>query len=200
MLVRVGQEVQEVPRRVGAGELEIVPLDAGRRADFYRLHGDCNDAGWCACVAWWVPAWDGWGDRTAAENHAVREALFARGEHDGLLAYTGGEPVGWCQLGPRDGLAKLAWQLALEPNPGAWAVTCFLVAPAWRRAGVARALLAAAAERARQGGATRLEAFPKRGKDLAVGDLWNGPEALFRAAGFVVARDAAARPVLSLEL
>ena len=147
--MRVGQEVHEVPRGLGPAQLEIVPLDAGRRADFYRLHGDCNGAGWCACAAWWVPAWDGWGDRTAAENHAVREALFARDEHDGLLAYAAGEPVGWCQLGPRDRLAKLTRQLGLEPDPGAWAVTCFLVAPAWRGAGVARALLAAAAERAR---------------------------------------------------
>ena len=200
MLVRVGQEVQEVPRRVSAGRLEIVPLNAGRRVDFYRLHGDCNNAGWCACAAWWVPTWDGWADRTAAENHAVRDALFARDEHDGLLAYADGEPVGWCQLGPRDRLTKLTAQLRLEPDPDAWAVTCFLVAPAWRGAGVARALLAAAAERAWQGGATRLEAFPKHGEHLAADDLWNGPEALFRAAGFAVARDDAARPVLSLTL
>ena len=200
MLVRVGQEVQEVPRRVGAGQLEIVPIDAGRRADFYRLHGDRNDAGWCACAAWWVPTWDGWADRAAAENHEVRDALFARGEHDGLLAYTDGEPVGWCQLGPRDRLAKLTSQLRLEPDPGAWAVTCFLVAPAWRGGGVAQALLAAAAARARHCGAARLEAFPRRGEGLAADDLWNGPEPLFRAVGFVVARDDAARPVLRLEL
>ncbi len=200
MLVRVGQEVQEVPRRLGAAELEIVPLDTGRRADFYRLHGDCDDAGWCACAAWWVPTWDGWGDRTAAENHELRDALFARGEHDGLLAYAGGEPVGWCQLGPRDRLAKLVRQLTLGPDPEAWAVTCFLVAPAWRGGGVAQALLTAAVVRARDGGATHLEAFPRRGEGLAADDLWNGPEALFRAAGFVVARADATRPVLRLEL
>ena len=189
-----------MPRRVGAGRLEIVPLDAGRRADFYRLHGDCNDAGWCACVAWWVPTWDGWADRTAAQNHELREELFARGEHDGLLAYADGEPVGWCQLGPRDRLTKLTGQLRLEPDSGAWAVTCFLVAPDWRGEGVARALLAAAVARARQGGAARLEAFPRRGQDLAADDLWNGPEALFRAAGFSVARDDTGRPVLCLAL
>ena len=200
MLVRVGHEVQDVPRGLGSAQLEIFALDAGRRADFYRLHGDCNDAGWCACAAWWVPSWDGWPERTDAENRAVREALFARGEHDGLLAYVGSEPVGWCQLGPRDRLAKLARQFALEPDPGAWAVTCFLVAPAWRGKGVAAALLAAAAGRARQGGAARLEAFPKRGAGLAADDLWNGPEGLLRAAGFVVARDDAVRPVLSLTL
>lgn len=200
MLVRFGQEVQEVPRGLGSAQLEIVPLDAGRRADFFHLHSDCNGAGWCACAAWWVDTWDGWSDRTAAENRAVRETLFARGEHDGLLAYVAGDPVGWCQLGPRDRLAKLARQLALAPDPGAWAVTCFLIAPAWRRTGVARALLAAAAVRAREAGATRLEAFPKRGEGLAEDDLWNGPEAVFLAAGFVTVRAASVRSVLSLAL
>jgi hypothetical protein len=52
-------------------------------------------------------------------------------------------------------------------------------------------------------GAARLDAFPRRGADLAgldVLDLWNGPEAMFLATGFEVARDNPARPVLRLAL
>jgi len=82
--------------------------------DFHRLHSDANGAGWCRCVAWWVPSWDGWGERPAAENAALREELCNAGEYDGLLAFAGDEPVGWCQLGRRDRLEKLVLQLELD--------------------------------------------------------------------------------------
>lgn len=45
-----------------------------------------------------------------------------------------------------------------------------------------------------------MEAFPKRGEGLDPGDLWNGPEALLRRAGFTVARDDPVRPVLAMDL
>lgn len=168
--------------------------------DFFRLHCDANGAGWCRCVAWWVPGWEGWGDRTAGENLAVREELLAHGEHDGYLLYADGEPAAWCQAGPRDRLAKLVRQFRLEPLPGTWAITCFLVAPAYRGRGLAARLLAEVLLDLPARGARRVEAFPKRGLDLEPGDLWNGPEAMFRAAGFEVARDDPGRPVLAIEL
>jgi len=151
--------------------------------DFERLHSDANGAGWCRCVAWWVPSWDGWGERTAAENAALREELCNAGEYDGLLAFAGDEPVGWCQLGRRDRLEKLVLQLELDPSPETWAVTCFLVAPHARGRGVARALLDAAIETARAEGASRLEGYPRQGKTGSE-DAWTGPEPLFREAGF----------------
>lgn len=169
------------------------------REDFRRLHSDANGAGWCHCVAWWVPTWDGWPERTAHENAALREQLCDAGEYDGLLAYDGREPVGWCQLGRRDRLSKLVRQLELEPDPGTWAVSCFLVAPTHRRRGVATALLAAAVEAARAEGGDRLEAYPRKGETDPEG-LWTGPEALFRAAGFRVVRDGEPRSVLAREL
>ena len=48
--------------------------------------------------------------------------------------------------------------------------------------------------------ARRVEAFPKRGEGLDPGDLWNGPEALLRRAGFTVAREDPVRPVLAMDL
>lgn len=179
---------------------EVHRLDAARREDFYRLHDDANDAGWCRCVAWWVPTWDGWSDRAAAENRRLRDELFDRGEHDGYLCYSGGEPIGWCQVGPRDRLGKLARQLALASDPAAWAITCFQIAPAHRRRGVAKELLASVLGDLARRGVRRVEAFPKRGEELDVHDLWTGPEALYLAAGFKVVRDDPRRPVLALEL
>jgi GNAT superfamily N-acetyltransferase len=158
------------------------------RDDFRALHSEANDAGWCSCVAWWVPTWDGWGERTSAENAALRESLCDAGEHDGLLAYDGDEPVGWCQVGPRDRLVKLAAQLELGPDPSVWAVTCFLVVPRRRRHGVASALLQGAISAAREAGASRLEAYP-RNEATEPGEMWTGPVGLFAAAGFELARE-----------
>jgi GNAT superfamily N-acetyltransferase len=170
-----------------------------RVADFRRVHSDENGAGWCRCVAWWVPAWDGWGERTAEENAALREALCAGGEYDGLLAYDGADPVGWCQLGPRDRLEKLVAQLELEPDPAVWAVTCFLVVPAARRRGVAAALLHAAVEEARTQGASRLEGYPRAAAEDP-GELWTGPAELYLRAGFEEIRPGTPRSVFSRAL
>jgi ribosomal protein S18 acetylase RimI-like enzyme len=174
--------------------------------DFFRLHSPANDHGWCFCAAWWTPApggaptWDGWGERSAEQNRAVRQELLERGEYDGYLLYESEEPAGWCQAGKRDRLEKLCRQMGLEPDPHAWAITCFFIAPAHRKRGLARRLLHAVLEDLRARGARRVEAFPKRGEGLDEMDLWNGPEAMFLQAGFRVVKDHPARPVLVLEL
>ncbi len=180
--------------------ITIRRFEPGLQADFYRLHGQTSDAG-CFCTAWWVPTWEEWADRTPAQNRALREALLERGEYDGYLLYADGAPVGWCQVGPRDRLAKLVRQFGLAPDPATWAITCFLIAPGFRGQGLARALLEAVlADLRRRGDVRRAEAFPRRGAGGDVLALWNGPEALFRAAGFSVVKDDPVRPVLALEL
>jgi hypothetical protein len=83
---------------------EVRRFEAALRDDFYRLHSGANDAGLCFCVAWWVPTWYGWGERSAAENRQLRESLCARGEHDGYLLYVDDMPAGWCQPGHATGL------------------------------------------------------------------------------------------------
>jgi len=179
---------------------EVRRLVPALEADLLRFLGDPGCRGWCFCVAWWVPTWDGWGDRTAAENRALREDLLRRGEHDGYLLYSGGEPVGWCQCGPRDRLPKLVRSYGLEPDPGAWAVSCFEIEPAHRGRGAARALLRGALEDLRSRGVRRVEGFPRRGEGLEPGRAWTGPEALFAGAGFRLLREAERGPVYGIDL
>jgi GNAT superfamily N-acetyltransferase len=180
--------------------IEVHRLSPSRRGDFFRLHNEVNGCGWCCCVAWWVPTWEGWGERTAEDNRALRQALFARGEDDGYLLYRDGLPAGWVQAGPRDRLTHLTTDYGLEPDGEVWAITCFLVAPDARRRGLARQLLAASLEDLRRRGVRRVQAFPRRGHDLPPEDMWRGPEATFLEAGFAVVRDDSRRPVLSLTL
>lgn len=179
--------------------LAVARLDASREPDLLRVLACEEGCAWCSCVAWHLDTWEGFGERSAADNRALRDELFARGAHDGYLAYDrGGAPVGWCQAAPSAALAKVARE---HPDASAdtWAIGCFVVPPAHRRRGVARALLAGVLADLPARGARRVLAFPKRGVDEP-GELWNGPEPLFVEAGFRVARDDAVRPVLELDL
>jgi GNAT superfamily N-acetyltransferase len=186
-------DAREPPRR------EVRRLGPAREQDFLAVHCDAAGLGWCRCVAWWVPTWEGWGERTAEENLALRRELWAKGEHDGYVAYEDGRPVATCQVGRRDRLAKLVRQYSLEPDPAVWAITCFAVDPARRGTGLARALLSHVLAELADQGVARVEAYPRRGR-AEPGEVWTGPEALFLGAGFETLRNDPARPVLSKPL
>ncbi len=178
--------------------LELHPVDPSRREDFLRLHSEPNGLGWCRCVAWWVPTWDGWGERTAEQNCALRDSLFDRGEFDVYLLYEDGEPVGSCQCGPRDRLEKLRAGSGLAPDPDVWALSCFAIAPDRRGRGLLRELVSRMLETLRAQGVERLQAFPRRGEGLEAGEVWTGPEALFVSLGFRLVKEGERRCVYEL--
>jgi GNAT superfamily N-acetyltransferase len=180
--------------------VRIERLASLRREDFYRLQASAKHPGWCNCVAWWTQSWDGWGERTAEENRALRDRLFDEQISDGYLLYADGEPAGWIQALERDRLTKLATHFALAPDPQAWAIGCFFIAPALRRQGLATRLLEHVIAEGRRSHMRSLEAFPKRGDQLDELDLWNGPERMFLRFGFKLVRDDPKRPVLALDL
>jgi hypothetical protein len=68
-------------------KLSVRPLSTSNLADFYKIHCEQNGEGWCNCVAWHVPTWDGWGKRSKDQNLELRVQLFARGEYDGFVLY-----------------------------------------------------------------------------------------------------------------
>jgi len=163
-------------------KIEVRRLDESLTRDFFRLHGSPPFA-WCFCAAWAVPHWEGWGERSAAENRAVRERLFAAGRYDGYLLYVDGDPVGWCQCAPLGWFPKLVDQKRRTPAEGTYAVSCFCIAPEHRRRGLAHHLLEAVLEDLERRGARRVEAYPRHGSHPD-GEAWTGPEAVFHRAGF----------------
>lgn len=179
---------------------ELVLFQPGMEVDFFRLHCPANESGWCYCVAWWVDSWDDWAERTAEQNRQLRQSLLTKGEYDGYLLFKGDEPVGWCQVGRRDRLMKLVNQMQIDPDPNIWAITCFLVAPAFRQQGIAGQMLQMVLADLRARGVSIVEAYPKRGTDLEAADLWNGPEGMFAKAGFLYVKGAAQRAVWRLVL
>lgn len=169
--------------------IEVRKLDSSRTEDFYSLHCEKNGEGCCNCVAWWVPSWDGWDERTKEENRRFRDELFSRGEYDGYILYVDGTPAGWVQCGARDRLKKLTSQLSLPPDPLVFAVTCFVIALQFRKQGLAHRLLDCLLEDLKAKGVSRVQAFPKKGEKLKDGSVWMGPLGLYEKAGFSRVRE-----------
>ena len=177
--------------------ISVKRLTQDNESEFHRIHCEGTGNGWCRCVAWWVPTWEGWGERSAEANAALRAKLLGDGVHDGYLIYDNGALAGWCQAWKRDDFAKLATQFGATSDEDAWMIGCVLVLDAHRGRGVARKALAQIVGDLRLRGARSVDAYPKRGATDA-GELWNGAESTYLQLGFEVVRDDPKRPVLRL--
>ena len=181
-------------------DIKVCPLSENSVEDFFRLHSEKNNHGWCFCVAWWVPGWDGWSQREAEDNRSMRDHLFRMGEYDGYLMYDGDEPIGWCQAGPRDRLTKLITEYRLPNDSNIWAITCFFIVPRYRDIGLGRFMLKEILDDLRKKGVRHVQGFPRRGKSLKMDELWTGPEVFFINAGFTLERDDPIYPIYGLDL
>ena len=101
--------------------LTILPLTPERQADFLRYFEGAafaDNPKWksCYCQFLYVDhAKVNWAARTAEENRASACERIACGRMQGLLAYRGGEVVGWCNAAPR----RMMDSYADEPDPDA---------------------------------------------------------------------------------
>ena len=168
-----------------ANPLQIRRAGPETRDDLRALLGG-EPFGWCWCVAWEVPTWEGWGERTADENRALRESLWKHGKYQGYVFYEGDEPVGWCRCGPRATWPKLCEQFGLDPAEPVHALTCFGLRPSHRGRGLLHEFLGLVLDHLSASGATRVEAFPRAAASDDPDDVWNGPRSIFEKRGFEV--------------
>jgi GNAT superfamily N-acetyltransferase len=137
---------------------------------------------------------------------AATRAIAEEDRAPGLVAYDGDEAVGWISIGPREDYQRLAHSTVLKPldDKPVWSIVCFVVGRQARGRGVAKTLLKAGVEYAREHGAKLLEAYPvevEDGKRVPAGDVFRGTLSMFEKAGFeVVTRrptpGGAARPIV----
>lgn len=181
-------------------DIAVKRLDKEFEEDFYQVHNQDCCGGWCFCAAWWVPTWDGFGDRKSDQNKAVREQLFKKEIYDGYLVYINGEPIGWCQVFPRDQFPLLMEKYSLQPDPEMWAITCMSIAQQYQGMGLAHQVLSLILDDLRSRGVKCIQAFPKIEPGLPREEIWTGPLSIFVKAGFKVAKKDDHRPVLELRL
>lgn len=175
-------------------ELTVKHLNKESVPDFYKVNCEANGLGWCNCVAWWC-SWNEFKDRTAEQNIAQREELFSKGQYDGYLLYEAGEPIGWSQCGQTGRLEKLCETYRLSSESNTWAITCFALAPAARKRGLAKRFLQLMLDDIKTRGVERVLGFPVRETE----DPWTGPESIFKSAGFILEKDDKKIPIYSLK-
>jgi GNAT superfamily N-acetyltransferase len=133
-------------------------------------------------------------------NRREQKAIVDSGKIPGILAYSNGEPVGWCAVEPRVNYSLLERSRILKPldDQPVWSMTCFYVAKAYRHKGLTVELLHAAVEHvARQGGKI-VEGYPTEPRAGSLPDafVYTGLASAFREAGFVeVTRRSETRPI-----
>ncbi len=173
--------------------IDVRPLSEGLLDDYLHFFDEKafpDNPRWAFCYCYFPyhdPDKMDWQKRTGPENRAAVGACVRDGTAQGYLAYSGSEVVGWCNAAPRRFYPMLNERR--EPDAETTgSIFCFVVAPAYRGQGIAKALLAAACDGLRAGGMRVVEAKPV--KD-ATGPAANhyGPLSLYLSAGFSVVRE-----------
>jgi len=181
----------------------MAPLTAERFPDLERLFGKAGAVGGCWCM-WWRMTPAEFRETSSREHHDALASIAASGRPAGLIAYRGGEPVGWVSVSPRSDLERVELSKRnFRPVDGqpTWAVSCFYVRRGARRSGVASALLRAAVQYAREHGATLVEAYPRDGEAVSDESAFRGTLTMFEREGFQeVARRHPRSPIVRLEL
>ncbi len=159
--------------RDAANPVAIVwaPLDADRLSDLEQLFGPRGGCAGCWCMLWrGTPAEyrTGKGDG----NRLAMHVIVRSGNKPGILAYTEGQPIGWCSVAPRERGVSVALIRAAADHAranGAEVIEGYPVTP-------------------------KAESMP----DVFA---WTGLASAFIRAGFAeAARHSPTRPIMRLEL
>lgn len=150
--------------------------------DYVRYFSQGNGWDHCGCTAY-----QGFGAPSTVRkwtskrdwNLELKKKLLERGLAHGVLVYAQGEPIGWCQFGPkvelpipesqRKELLEGApgwkrrwahWGESTQTDDRVWRITCFCTDKEFAGEGVAAIALRAAVEAIRKRGGGVIEAFP----------------------------------------
>ncbi|WP_353953241.1 GNAT family N-acetyltransferase [Knoellia sp. S7-12] len=197
---------------VAATVAEIRPANESSWSDLQAVFGTRGPAARCQCQRYKLQR------RESFAQHRVEERQDRLREQtdcghpgseytSGLVAYWDGEPVGWCAVEPRPAFPGLQH----SPVPWAdrdqdrmdesvWSITCVLARTGHRRRGISKALIRAAVDRAREGGAKAVEAYPMTTGSAISEELHHGLIDSYLEAGFLeLGRPTSRRAVVRLD-
>jgi GNAT superfamily N-acetyltransferase len=155
---------------------------------------------WSACYCrFWDDPSDVEGDSSPEHRDAYRALvadLVRNGKQQGLLAYSDGKVVGWCNAKARLGysMPRRIEKAPADDAARVGSVVCFIVAKDFRGKGIAGTMLDAACDKFRREGLAIAEAYPTTAPPsgpYADQIPWSahnhtGPLEMYRKAGFAV--------------
>jgi GNAT superfamily N-acetyltransferase len=182
--------------------LTIRPLTTSLWPDLEALFGKAGASNGCWCMYWRIgPEYH---KRPREKNKSVFRKIVKQGPPPGLLAFDGDQPVGWCQLTPRQDLSWLNRRRALQAvdDMPVWSISCFYVRRGYRRKGVMSALIREALKTAKHTNAPAVEAYPvDNSRPDSTSNMFTGTASTFRRLGFkTVVRRQSSRPVMRHDL
>jgi len=190
----VERSTGDTERRAEIGEVTIHPVTADRVDDWLRLFDhdafpDNPDWASCYCLEPHVPATPDNPERPWRETRATMAERFATGATFGYLAYVDGRPAGWVNASLRSTYGLYGDVEPGGPDPRTIiGVSCFVVAPPYRRHGIAAALLDRVIADAPGRGAAWIEAYPHtEPKDSDAGHF-RGARGMYDERGFEAAK------------
>jgi GNAT superfamily N-acetyltransferase len=164
------------------------PVTPDRFEDFADVINRTRRVNHCWCLSHRLQAAEieqlGDGNR----ERAMRR-LCEREHPPGVVTYRDGEPVGWCNIGPRTEITRLTGSRLIRPvdELAVWSIVCVIVRPGHRRQGVTAQLIEGAVAYAASHGAPAVEAYPvdPSGR-MDVTMAFVGTKSMFEHVGFRV--------------
>ena len=173
------------------GEITVQPVTADRVSDwlhFFDYEAFAGNPSWgsCYCLEPHVPATPDLPERPWRESRAAVADRLRGGTTFGYLAYAGGRTAGWVNASLRSqyGLYQLVDRGGPAPS-SVIGVSCVVVAPPFRRHGIAAALLDRVIADAAARGASWIEGYPHHKPEANDAGHFRGPRSMYDARGFV---------------
>ena len=168
----------------------VHPVTGDRVDDWLRFFDHDGFAGnpdWaaCYCLEPHVPATPEQPERAWRESRAIVAGRLRCGATFGYLAYVDGRPAGWVNASLRSDYGLYRHVDPAGPRPSSViGVSCFVIAPPFRRHGVASALLDRAIADASSRGAAWVEGYPLNTPEQNDASHFRGPRSMYDARGF----------------
>ena len=147
---------------------------AGCYCHYYHFEGDRKD----------------WGDRKGEANRKASIKLISSNKMTGFLAYDQDQPIGWCNANDKENFPALIAdpEINYANNEKIASIVCFLIAPEYRRMGIARKLLNFIRETFKQKKFDYLEAYPRTNVTSSAHN-YKGPLQMYESEGFTVFKE-----------
>jgi GNAT superfamily N-acetyltransferase len=172
------------------GDITVHPATTDRMGDWLRFFDHDAFAGnpdWasCYCLEPHLPATADQPERPWRETRSTVVERLRAGATFGYLAYVGGRPAGWVNASLRSdyGLFRDVDPDGPEPS-SVIGISCFVIAPPFRRHGIASALLDRVIADAPRRGAMWIEGYPRNTPDDSDSAHFRGPRSMYDARGF----------------